>query len=558
MQASTLAIVFAFIGGLGLFLFGLRLLTEGLQQVAGDRMRSILEKGTKNPLRGVLTGMATTVLVQSSTATTILSIGLVNAGLLTLRQAIGIIMGANIGTTLTVFIIGFNVQAYSLPIVGVGALIYILTKNKKVQMVAQAILGFGLMFYGLSVIGGGLSPLKDLPIFTELMLGVDNNAWLGVLIGVVFTVLVQSSAATIGVMQQLAEQGAMTYQQCVPILFGDNIGTAVTSAFFGALGAGVAAKRAALSHTLFNVIGTLIFLPLFMIGIFEPMVTWITNTAFAIVPGFDSWATMNVKLQIAQTHAVFNIANTLIHLPFVAGLAWLVTKLVPDKATTEEDEATPRFIDKRFLNNPPMAITQALRETLRMGRLAQEAFDNAIRYFEYPEDKACLERGIELENAIDRLEREITDYIVLVSQRNLSFEESARTYMLLQAVNDIERIGDHCENIFEQAEYSQKYGVVFSDEARDELNHMIRVTADTIALALEAMHYDRRDLARQVVINENAIDKMEQDYRREHIRRLNEFKCNGSNGAVFLDMLSNLERIGDHCRNIAGYVLGEE
>ena len=558
MQGTAVAMIFAFIGGLGLFLFGLRILSDGLQQVAGDRMRSLLEKGTKNPVRGVLTGMATTILVQSSTATTVLTVGLVNTGLLTLRQAIGVIMGANIGTTLTTFIIGFNVKDYCLPIIGIGALIFILSKKAKPKLIAQAILGFGLMFYGLNTIGTGLAPLKDLPIFTELMLSVEGNSLLGVLIGVFFTILVQSSAATIGVMQQLAEAGAMTYQQCVPILFGDNIGTTIT-ALFAAIGAGVAARRTAWSHTIFNVIGTIIFLPLFIIGFFEPMVIWVTNHAFALVPGFESWAMLDVKLQIAQTHAVFNISNTLIQLPFVTGIAWVVTKMVPDRTKKgESDPSTPKYIDRNFLSNPSVALAQALRETLRMGELAQEAYHNAIHYLRNPSNKESLERGMVLENAIDHLEREITDYLVLAAQNNFTAEDSEKNYIIMQALNDIERIGDHCENIFEQADYAQKYDVVFSEEAQVELDGMIELTGETLDLALKSLGHDRKDWARQVVVNENVIDKMDQDYRRGHIRRLNELKCNGNNGAVFLDVLTNLERISDHCRNLAGYVLDEE
>ncbi|MGB4303553.1 MAG: Na/Pi cotransporter family protein, partial [Syntrophomonadaceae bacterium] len=284
MTVSWQAVLFAFLGGLGIFLFGLRTMSDGLQSVAGDRMRSILEKGTRNPVRGVFTGLIVTGLIQSSSATTVLTVGLVNAELLTLRQAIGVIMGANIGTTVTAYLIGFNLKDYALPILGVGALIFLFARKKKLKSIGQAIFGFGLLFFGLTIMGDGMKPLKDLSFFADLMSSIDNNALIGVIIGVVFTAIVQSSSATIGVLQELANQGAVTYLQAVPILFGDNIGTTITALLAG-LGASVAARRAALTHFLFNLFGTLIFLPLFIVGFFPKMVIFITNTLFAIVPG---------------------------------------------------------------------------------------------------------------------------------------------------------------------------------------------------------------------------------------------------------------------------------
>jgi len=323
-----------------------------------------------------------TGLIQSSSATTVLTVGLVNARLLTLRQAIGVIMGANIGTTITAYLIGFNLKDYALPIVALGALLFIFAKNKKTQLIGQAIFGFGVLFFGLTIMGDGMKPLKDLPVFTNLMVSIENNAALGVVVGMLFTFIVQSSSATIGVLQELANQGAVTYHQAVPILFGDNIGTTVT-ALLAAIGASVAARRTALTHFLFNVAGTLIFLPLFLTGIFQKIIVFFTNFIFTLLPGFGgSWDTLNIKLQIAQTHAVFNISNTLIHLPLVAILALIVTKLIPDKPEELfETELTTWFIDERFLTNPPMALAQATRETLHMGDLAKQAFANAVEYF---------------------------------------------------------------------------------------------------------------------------------------------------------------------------------
>lgn len=557
MELSFKEIIFSFVGGLGLFLFGLRFMSDALQSVAGDRMRTILEQGTKSPIRGVLTGALVTALIQSSSATTVLTVGLVNAQLLTLRQAIGVIMGANIGTTLTAYLIGFKLKAYALPILAIGSLMFLFSKNKKTNLIGQAIFGFGVLFYGLSIMGHGMKPLKDLPFFINSMTSIENNSLIGVLIGMLFTFVVQSSSATIGVLQELAYQQAVTYKQAVPILFGDNIGTTIT-AILASIGASVAARRAAFTHFIFNIMGTIIFLPLFLAGIFSKIVILFTNYVFTLIPSFaGTWDTLNIKLQIAQTHAIFNISNTLIHLPLVSFLAYIVTKMIPDKTEKEEiDEYKPKYIDKRFLNNPSVALSQATRETLRMGQLAKEAFSNATAYFE-TRDESLARKAMVLEDTLDTLERDITDYLVLVSEKRLSAEASNRAYVILQSLNDLERIGDHCENIVELADYATKYNVSFSKQAQEELQSMIELTEETLRTALEALEKDNNALAKKVVQNEHMIDKMQIEYRKSHIRRLNEKVCNGNNGAVFLDFLANLERIGDHCRNIAGYVLGE-
>jgi phosphate:Na+ symporter len=548
-------ILFSFVGGLGLFLFGLRFMSDGLQAVAGDRMRTILEKGTSSPLRGVFTGLLVTSLIQSSSGTTVLTVGLVNAQMLTLRQAIGVIMGANIGTTVTAYLIGFNLQDYALPIVGLGALIYLFAKVKRTQMIGQTLFGFGVLFFGLNLMGTGMAPLKDVAFFTSLMTSIENNALIGVAIGALMTMIIQSSSATIGVLQQLAYQGAITYQQAVPILFGDNIGTTIT-ALLASIGTSLAARRTALTHTLFNVIGTLIFLPLFLMGYFEKLVALFTNYLFVFLPGFvGTWETLNIKLQIAQTHAVFNISNTMIQLPFVAVLACIVTQLIPGREE-DLDPYRPKFIDRRFLSNPSLALAQAKRETLHMASMAFEAFNNAIDHFYNPREET-LEKSMALEAGIDRLEREITDFVVVASRKQLSAAESVSANIILQSLNDIERIGDHCENIIEQADYAQKNQVNFSGEAQEEMHSIIEITKQALILAYQTLEHHDVSAARQVLPLEEKIDELQENYRKNHIRRLNEGICNGSNGAVFLDMLTNLERIGDHCRNIAQYILEE-
>lgn len=556
MEIDFKAMIFAFMGGLALFLFGLKYMSSALQEVAGDRMRTILEQGTKSPLRGVLTGMAVTGLIQSSTATTVLTVGLVNARLLTLKQAIGIIMGANIGTTLTVYLIGFNLGEYALPIIAIGVITNLFGQNSKTKLIGQAILGIGLLFFGLGIMGKGMIPLKDLPFFTNLMLGIEDNAIFGVLVGIIFTVVVQASTATIGIMQELAYQGAMTYQQAVPILFGDNIGTTIT-ALFAAIGTGVAAKRTALTHFMFNVIGTIIFLPLFIMGVFEKIIIYFTNYLFILIPGNVGWDMLNVKLQIAQTHMVFNLSNTLIQLPFVAILACIVTKIIPDSAGEDEDIRKIIYIDKRFLSNPSVALAQAGRETIRMGEITINCFNNAMGYFEKRQG-SLRQKGQKLEEIINHMEREITDYIVLASQKRLSKEDSYQSYALLQSINDIETIADICESIIILKDDADKHQVTFSGAAKEEMNKMIELTRETLQLTLQTLETKDKWLSLQVKSNEEMADSMQAEYRFAHIKRLNEGICNGNNGAVFLDLLGHLERISDLCKNIVQYAMGEK
>ncbi|HBV98648.1 MAG: sodium-dependent phosphate transporter [Peptococcaceae bacterium BICA1-7] len=557
MSLSMEQMLFYAFGGLGIFLFGIRYMSEGLQNTAGDRMRSFLEKGTKTPLRGVITGALVTALIQSSSGTTVLTVGLVNAGLLSLRQAIGVIMGANIGTTMTAYLIGFKLEEYALPIIALGVLMLFFIKNKKIANIGQIIFGFGMLFYGMDIMGTGLKPLKELDVFLNLMTSVESNPLLGVAIGTIFTLIVQSSSATIGVLQELADQGAVMYHQAVPILFGDNIGTTVT-ALLAAIGTSVAARRAALTHTLFNISGTIIFLPLFLLGIFPEIIRLTTNYVFVLIPGFEgTWETLNIKMQIAQTHGMFNITNTLIQLPFVSYLAWAVTKLVPGQDAQFNME--PRFLEPRLLSNPSVALGQALQETLRMGRHSREFFGQSVQFFFNPGGKDLNPMYLEQkEELIDRLDGRITDYIVKLSaDKKMSEEQSNYASILLQAVGDLERIGDHADNIVELAVYGKENNLNFSDEAQASIRSLAELTEQTLNMALTALENRDYTLARKVIKNEVIIDNLEREFRYGHIMRLNEGICSGAEGPVFLDILSNMERVGDHAVNIAEYVLGD-
>ncbi|MDD2432584.1 MAG: Na/Pi cotransporter family protein [Clostridia bacterium] len=542
------------LGGLAFFLFGVKYMSNALQNVAGDKLRSFLEKGTRTPVRGVLLGALVTAIIQSSSGTTVLTVGLVNSGLLTLRQAIGVIMGANIGTTVTAYLIGFKLEHYALPVLALGVFLLFFFKNKKVVNMGQVLFGLGMLFYGMETMGKGFSPLRNSEFFLNLMVNIEGRAILGVLVGAIFTALVQSSSATIGVLQELAYQGAITYGQAVPILFGDNIGTTIT-ALLAAIGTSVAAKRTALSHCLFNLLGTMIFLPLFMFGIFPEMVRLFTNYICFLLPGFEgTWEVINVKMQLAQTHGVFNLSNTLIQLPFVSFLAAMVTRIIPGEDIVTRFE--PEYLEPRLLANPPVALGQVGREVIRMGILAKKSLEYAAAYF-FTELKTEAEKAVQIEKVINNLQRKITDYIVKVSEEKLSEEDNNRAYTYVQAIIDIERVGDHTENIVELTEIRIEKNVVFSKNAMTDISEMFAKTLATYEQAVKCLEKHDPWLAQEVVKSDDTIDEMEKELRRTHIARLNEGTCSGEAGAIYLDILSNLERIGDHAVNIAQYVLGK-
>ena len=532
-------IIFRFIGGLGIFLFGIKYMSDGLQKTAGDRMRSLLAKYTTNPILGVLVGIVVTGLIQSSSGTTVLTIGLINAGLLTLRQAIGIIFGANIGTTVTAFIIGIKIEDYALPIIAVGAFLLFFLKKRRFQYIGQVVFGFGALFLGLGTMSGGLKPLRELPVFTEFILDVSHSPILGILVGTVFTVIVQSSSATIGILQSLASEGMIELWGALPVLFGDNIGTTIT-AVLASIGTTVAARRASLVHVVFNVIGTIIF-------------TLALPIVYQVVLFLG--AEVNIRMQIAIAHGLFNAVNTLIFLPLIPLLAWLVTKMVPGKM--QEIEFKAKFLDSRLLANPSIALGQAQHEILRMGGIARETLQDASAYF-FDKDEKRADLALQKEQLVNELDRQITEYMVRIQQNTLTADESGKASILMQTINDIERIGDHAENIVELSQFSINHKVEFSAEAERDLRDMLKIADKIVSRALYSLEHHDLEAAEQVLELETELDRMENVFRKAHINRLNQGLCSGNSGAVFLDILSNLERIGDHSKNIAQYMLETE
>ncbi len=534
-------ILFTFFGGIGIFLFGIKFLGDGLQKIAGDRLRDLLDKYTSNPLMGVLTGVLVTGLIQSSTGTTVLTVGLVNAGFMTLKQAIGVIMGANIGTTVTAFIIGIKIEEYALPIIFIGTFFIFFFKNKKVNNVGQVFFGLGALFFGLSLMGDGVAPLRDSSAFRDLTINMSDNPLFGVVIGAIFTAIIQSSSAAIGLLQELYAQGAVTLGAALPVLFGDNIGTTIT-AVIAALGSSIAAKRAALTHVMFNLIGATIVI------IFIVPYT-------GLIENIQTWLDLNRPMTLAFAHGIFNVSNTIIQLPFIGVLAWIVTKLIPGQDTEIEFKA--KHLDVSFIQrSPSIALGQAKSETLRMAEFAEKGLIEAEQYL-MTNHKRHAELTFQYEEAINNLDKKITDYLVQISERSLSDDNSRMHSVLMDTARDIERVGDHMENIVELVDYQLANKVVLSDEAYKDLKEMFDLTISTLQNAIVSLENDDMNEAEKVVRKEEEIDKMERKLRKQHILRLNEGLCSGSAGIVFVDIVSNLERIGDHSVNIAYAVLDE-
>ncbi|GAE30719.1 sodium-dependent phosphate transporter [Halalkalibacter hemicellulosilyticusJCM 9152] len=453
-----------------------------------------------------------------------------------------LLWGANVGTTVTAFIIGIKISAYALPIIAFGAALIFFFKNKKVNNFGQVIFGFGALFYGLELMGDGLRPIRDLQMFADLTVSMSAMPLLGVLIGTIFTVAVQSSSASIGLLQQLYEQGAMGLDAALPVLFGDNIGTTIT-AILASIGASIAAKRAALTHVIFNLIGTIIVLL-----VFYPFLHFVTYLSVELG--------LNERMQIAFAHGIFNVSNTLIQLPFVAVLAMIVTKLIPGDEISIEYKA--KHLDPRFIgSSPAIALGQAKQEVLRMAEFSEKGLHEVSQYLVNGQ-KRHAEIAVQFEEAINNLDRKITDYLIQISSRSLSDQDSKLHSVLMDTVRDIERIGDHIENIVELKDYQKANKVNLTESAVDDLKEMCDLTLSTLKEAIQSLELLDHDMANSVIEKEEKIDKMERKLRKKHIQRVNEGKCTGSAGIVFVDIVSNLERIGDHSVNIAEAVIADD
>ena len=528
----TLSMTMSLLGGLALFLYGMKLMSEGLEKAAGDRLKRLLESLTRNPLMGLLVGVVFTMIIQSSSATTVMVVGFVNAGLLDLMQATGVILGANIGTTVTAWIVaGFQATAFMPLILLIGVAMMMFLKKLKLQRVGQVIAGFGMLFVGMGMMSDAMKPLAESAEFARLMTAFSNPI-MALLVGVAVTAIIQSSSASVGILEMLAIQGLVPLETSLYIIMGTNIGTCVT-AMLSAVGATRTAKRAALIHLMFNVLGTLV---VFILVSLLPVSTWIGH--------IDSPA-----LQIAVAHTSFKVFEVLCFVLLRKWLVKLVMILVPGEDKQGEDKSL-KFLDDRILSTPPIAVAQICKEIERMGDIAIANLTRAMDAF-FNKDSSLINEVEQNEDVVNYLNHEITRYMVAAAQLDLPASDVEQLGEMFHVVNDLERIGDHAENMAEYAKNRIDEEIPFSEDGLAELRDMLDKTVALFKLSMEAFHTRDQHLLPRVLVQEENIDDMEKTLQQSHVDRLTRGACTPRSGMIFSDMLSNLERVADHATNVA-------
>ncbi|MGO2172838.1 Na/Pi cotransporter family protein [Staphylococcus equorum] len=531
MDSSVMETIFTFIGGLGIFLYGIKQMGDGLQASAGDRLRSILNKFTSNPIMGVLAGMIVTILIQSSSGTTVITIGLVSAGFMTMRQAIGVVMGANIGTTVTAFIIGIDLGAYSLPILAIGAFLIFFVQKRKVKNIGMILFGFGSLFYGLELMSSAVKPLANLDGFHQFMLDMSTNPIFGVAAGTIITVVVQSSSATIGILQGFFANDLVSLNGALPILLGDNIGTTIT-AILASLAGSLASKRVAAVHVMFNVIGAAIFLAI--LPIYQWVVEWMQGAMH-----------LNPEMTIAFAHGTFNVTNTLIQLPFIFVLAWIVTKLIPGEDITEKYK--PRHLDKNLINRAPsIALQEAQDEIQNIGRMTYSLLENVSEYNEKNEKKVLQKHA-----AVQNMHDNVKEYLTKISEKKISKKDAERMSVLFDVNRTMLKVAGLSEAYILDLKQLHNEPVQISDKAAqsiDKLYSHVNMSFDKSVEMFSVYDKVKKD---EIVNLSNDSYTLEHDLRKKHIKRLSSGECSPEGGLLYLDMIAILERIGYHSRNVS-------
>lgn len=537
------------LGGLGLFLFGMHIMSESLQKIAGARLRRILEKLTTNRVVAVLAGTAITAIIQSSSATTVMSVGLVNAGLMTLKQAVGVVIGANIGTTITAQIIAFKLTDIALPLIGIGMFMKLLSKRESVKYWGDFFLGFGLLFYGLLVMKTGVMPLKAAPWVSDFFVHFSRSPIPGVVVGSLITMLFQSSSATIGLVIALASTGVVDFYGAAALVLGDNIGTTIT-AQLASLGTNVSAKRVARSHLLFNVFGVCIILLIF--PLFVRFVDFLTpGDPSLVVNGHIPYSARH----IANFHTLFNVTNCLIFLPLMGLLTRLSTYLAPG------DESPRKYrlesLGMSIFETPSFALDEAKQEIDYMGH-------EVFRMLEFSETSLIENKGtdkmyadvMEKEDLVDTLQKEINDYLTELSRQSVTENQSKEIFSMLHIVSNLERIGDHCESIAKLCKKRNEFGLDFSDEGRREISQIYHHTLEYLRTIIVAIKDTPGNLMEVVRGFEPKLNAMRWEMRVNHMQRLKTATCTSDAGLVYVDLLTSFEKIGDHAYNIAESLSG--
>jgi phosphate:Na+ symporter len=541
MNSAVIKIIFEVFGGLGLFLYGMKVMSDGLEQSAGNKMESIIEALTKNRFLAVIVGAVVTVLVQSSSATTVMVVGFVNAGIMTLTQSIGIIMGANIGTTFTAQLVSLDITAIAPLAIGTGVMIKLFVKDEKISQYSDVLIGFGILFFGMDVMKGAMKPLRTYQGFIDLLASFGRGGFfdiiLAVFTGFAITTVLQSSSASTGILVALASQGILPIEAAFPIVLGTNIGTCVT-AMISSIGASKNAKRAALIHLIFNITGAVVFLIFFR----------------TLTVNFVKTFSFRADRQLANAHTLFNIANTVMLLPFAGLIIKMVKRIIPEDEEELSKYHELKYVDDRLLETPSIAIVQVMKEVLHIGNMVDYSFNNS-RDSVIKHDKKLAKEVFKKEKEINKTSHAIVKYMFEFTTKDISPEQRKIVEGLFGTVSDLERIGDHCDNIAEISVYKIDNNISFSGSANEEITYMYERVGKSYLQALQAIKSGDVELARSIIEREGEIDELEKSLRKKHIERLNEGKCGPSAGIVFLDIISNLERIADHASNIAFTVI---
>ncbi len=524
------------LSGLGLLLYGIKILGEGLELAAGAKLKVLLEKMTSNRFAAVLVGFVITTLIQSSSTTTVMVVGFVNTGIMNLTQAIGVIMGANIGTTTTSILVSLDIGKYAPIAIGIGVFLSMLTKKTTKKHIGLAITGFGMLFLGMTLMKDAMEPLASSPVFSEWLMNA-NNPFVAILIGTVITAVIQSSAASIGILQALAAQGLIPLHFAAYVIYGQNIGTCIT-ALISSIGTKKNSKRTAVMHVLFNVFGTVIFIILTKL---LPFTDWIESL------------TDNTMMQLSLVHIIFNVVSTLIMFPFADKvLVKLACLIVPDKKDSSEDDFKLQFVDNLMINTPPFAVAQVSKEVHRMAGLARQNFSIAA---EDLLNKSCnhFDEVQHTEEVINFLNHNITPILVKINSLDLSYSDAKYIGRVFHVINDIERIGDHAQNLEEAAKSRVDEGIEISAEGEKELREMYETTLKLIDGSIEAFTAQILDneKAEQLSEYEASVDDMQTEFEQSHIERLNAHKCNTRAGMLFINTITDFERVADHATNIA-------
>ena len=555
MAISDVSNLFGFLGGLGMFLYGMNIMADGMQKTAGSKMSQFLSMLTNNRLMAVILGALITAIIQSSGATTVMVVGFVSAGVLNLNQAVGVIMGANIGTTITAWIVSLSSLGsamdvmkpifYAPLLIGIGAIMILFCKKQKYHTCGEILVGLGLLFMGLDLMSGSISSYTDLPIFAKAFEVLGSNPLLGMVIGAVVTALLQSSSASVGILQTLAMNGVVTTNAAIYITLGQNIGSCVT-AMLSSMGGSRTAKRAAVMHLSFNVIGAIVF------GV-------LGFVLFAVRPEF---AASNITaVQISIFHTFFNLINTTLLFPFanqMVALSGIIVKEKDESAEEEGDEEAValKHLDERIFESPAFAVETAALEVVHMGQITMGNVKRGIDAI-ITGSLDEIEEVYKVEKTINNMEKMLTEYLIKINNLSLTEYQKLVVNDLFYSISDIERVGDHAENLADSAQYLVEHGLVFSETGVEDLREISEFVFKSFEHAIEARRNANMDDVRKVSQYEDEVDNLEEELREKHIDRLSKGQCEAASGVIFLDILSNMERISDHAYNLAGYIKNE-